>query len=93
MGGMIEQSLLKQNLKPTSDQGGHSLVFSNPGKVMPKMLCPLLYQNSSRTLGHRTYTNYHPGPLCMGPFLKSIRSYPPTSSSCLHLGSESPSIQ
>ena len=38
MGGMIEQSLLKQISSLHLNQGGRSLVFSNTGKVLPNAL-------------------------------------------------------
>ena len=37
-GGMIEQSLLKQISSLRPNQGGRSLVLSNPGKVLPSAL-------------------------------------------------------
>ena len=71
LGGMIEQSLLKQISSLHLNQGGRSLVFC-------PMLCPLLYQKSSRILNLRKSITTPPS-LPMLAFLESFLQYTPTS--------------
>ena len=74
---MIEQSLLKQNLKPASDQGvAVSGILKSWQSDAQNALPP--DQKSSRTLGLRTFTNYHPRSLVRGSFFK-VHSLIPAS--------------